>query len=53
MKYRPYKPELKSVPLTLVRLLVEEGLDQPKPTRGLGAILQMILSHGRHRDRLR
>ncbi len=53
MKYPPYEPPLKSVPLALVRLLVEEGLNQPKPTRGLRNILQTILEHGKHRDRLR
>ena len=53
MKYRPYAPELKFIPADLVRELVEKGLDQPKPTRGLQAILQVILQMGEHRDRLR
>ena len=53
MKYRPYAPELKFIPAELVRELVEEALDQPKPTRKLQSILQMVLEQGEHRDRLR
>ena len=52
MKYRPYAPELKFIPAELVRDLVEKVLDQPKPTRELQAILQVILQVGEHRDGL-
>jgi len=53
MKVRPWAPPLKFIPARLVRNLVEEALDQPRPTKELQSILQMILEVGKHRDRIR
>ena len=53
MKHIPYEPPMKRVPIGLIRHLVERVLDQPKPTRGLQAALQLVLTQGEHKDRLR